>query len=179
MIRTNRISECVRSRANSGVTRSFTQRVGHTPLGHATLSIPISHNCQCRAMLGPRRACLGGAHDCALHRSTDTRSRCYTHLLRPQRACPVGEGDGVAKRGNRENTDPHVLVTWVKEIRRLCGRIGVAGPSPSPSGRAGWGRLLLWSRRSRSILFTIRARRMGSRVLCIATRHEVGGDRSG
>ena len=50
----------------------------------------------------------------------------------------------MAKRGNRENTDPHVLVPWVKEIRRLCGRTGVAGQSPSPSGRAGWGRLLLW-----------------------------------
>ena len=30
---------------------------------------------------------------------------------------------------------------------------------------------------SRSILFTIRARRMGSRVLCITTRHGVGGER--
>ena len=44
----------------------------------------------------------------------------------------------------KENTDPHVLVTWVKEIRRLCGQIGVARQSPSPSGQAGWGRSLPW-----------------------------------
>ena len=68
----------------------------------------------------------------------------------------------MAKRGNRENTDPHVLVTWVKEIRRLCGRTSrsgsisftirtsrmgsvtalvasLAAPSCSPSARGGWG----------------------------------------
>ena len=30
-------------------------------------------------------------------------------------------------------------IAWVKEICRPCGRTGVAGQSPSPSGRAGWG----------------------------------------
>ena len=68
----------------------------------------------------------------------------------------------MAKRGNREYTDPHVLVTWVKEIRRLgertsrsgsicftirTSRMGSvpalvvfrAGPSCSPSARGGWG----------------------------------------
>ena len=66
------------------------------------------------------------------------------------------------ERGNRENTDRHVLVTWVKEIRRLGGRTSrsgsisftirtsrmgsvtalaasVAAPSGSPSARGGWG----------------------------------------
>ena len=45
-------------------------------------------------------------------------------------------------------TDPHVLVAWVKEIRRLCGRTS----------------------RSGSISFTIRTSRMGSRLLCVRTR---------
>ena len=49
----------------------------------------------------------------------------------------------MAKRGNRENTDRHVLVTWVKEIRRLGGRTS----------------------RSGSISFTIRTSRMGSVTL--------------
>ena len=41
----------------------------------------------------------------------------------------------MARRRNRANIDPHVLVAWVKEIRRLCGRTPVAGLSPSASGR--------------------------------------------
>jgi hypothetical protein len=36
--------------------------------------------------------------------------------LRPQRARPAGERDWLAKRPREENIDPHVLVTWVKEI---------------------------------------------------------------
>ena len=39
-----------------------------------------------------------------------------------------------------QSAPPHALRGVPKEIRRLCGRIGVAGQSPSPSGRAGWGR---------------------------------------
>ena len=53
----------------------------------------------------------------------------------------------MAKRGNRENTDPHVLVAWVKEIRRLCGRTS----------------------RSGSISFTIRTSRMGSVTAWVAS----------
>ena len=53
----------------------------------------------------------------------------------------------MAKRGNREVTDPHVLDAWVKEIRRLCGRIGCSG----------------------SISFTIRASRMGSVTALVAS----------
>ena len=86
-----------------------------------------------------------------VHRQSHTRTTCnqsfpgsalaVIHIfLRPQRARPVGEGDGVAKRGNRENTDPHVLVTWVKR---------------DPSA--------MWADRgSGSISFTIRTSRMGS-----------------
>ena len=97
-------------------------------------------------------------------------------FLRPQRACPVGEGDGVAKRVNRENTDPHVLVTWVKEIRRLCGRIGervhLLHHPDEPDGVGYCFGIVP----SRSILFTIRAKRMGSSQLCIATRHGLARD---
>ena len=53
----------------------------------------------------------------------------------------------MAKRGNREYTDPHVLVAWVKEICRLCGRTS----------------------RSGSISFTIRTSRMGSVTALVAS----------
>ena len=81
--------------------------------------------------------------------------------VRPERARPAGEGDGMAGPGNRENTTP-VLVTWVKEIRRLCGRTSVAGHllhHPREPDGVGY---CFGSVTSRSILFTIRARRMGS-----------------
>ena len=45
-------------------------------------------------------------------------------FFRPQRACPAGEPDWMAKWGNRTSIDPHVLVTWVKEIRWLVGQPG-------------------------------------------------------
>jgi hypothetical protein len=57
-------------------------------------------------------------------------------FLRPQRARPAGERDRLAKGGEPRTTPtPHVLVTWVKKIRRLI----IVKQSDSPSGQAGWG----------------------------------------
>ena len=58
---------------------------------------------------------------------------------------------------------PTVLVpAWVKEIRRLCGRIGVAGRISFTIRTSRMGSVTtLGSVASRSILFTIRARRSG------------------
>ena len=69
----------------------------------------------------------------------------------------------MAKRGNRENTDPHVLFTWVKEIRRLGGRTSRSGSISFTIRTSRMGSVTaLAASLSRSILFTIRARRMGS-----------------
>jgi hypothetical protein len=45
----------------------------------------------------------------------------------------------MAKDRQNQSTDPHVLVTWVKEIRWLSGALLLSQPSDSPSGQAGWG----------------------------------------
>ena len=76
----------------------------------------------------------------------------------------------MAKRGNRENADPHVLVACVKQIRRLCGRTSGSGSISFTIRTSRMGSVTaLVASLSRSILFTIRARRMGSRLLCITT----------
>ena len=36
------------------------------------------------------------------------------------------------------NSDPHVLVTWVKEIRQLSGRTGAACRLRRPRARQSW-----------------------------------------
>ena len=70
-----------------------------------------------------------------------------THVCIPTPAArPVGEGDGTAKRGNRENTDPHGLS---RGRRRLVGYVG--GPG------------------SGSNSFTIRTSRMGSFTALVAS----------
>jgi hypothetical protein len=65
--------------------------------------------------------------------------RCYAQVGDPRGLVPLVNKIGWLRRGQKDEVDPHVLVTWVKEIRWLCGQAGIAGESDSPSGRAGWG----------------------------------------
>ena len=63
------------------------------------------------------------------------RPRCTTHVKDPSGLVPLVSKVGWLRQESAKTTDPHVLVTWVKEI----GGHAQAGESHSPSGRAGRG----------------------------------------
>ena len=57
-------------------------------------------------------------------------------------ACPGGETGWLAKMGDSDDSTPRALAEWVKELRRLYAVSWQFCETPSPSGQAGWGRVM-------------------------------------